>query len=813
MEHQDMDEEELPLVQEGDAIQDDGKKDDLTPTQPASPDTPFKKWMDSFRFRKRGVSTIQERYVFGWPSPPKGSSPRGSPSRPPIPFDQSTEKGSPRSSILHTVRTTTMSTSTSQATRSRGATTSTANQSTTSDMRNSADTDRSHPVFVDQAAEERAGKRREVVKELVKTEVNYVQGLKALVGVSDETSCYESLVWILIQFAQVLSIFNARGQIQENIQQICGIHEDFLSQLRKVSPSSAEHLSHDSSDLVSRGMDKPTGTMTLNVLRNLQNLSLKPRGAKAAYNQKVKALVCDPSESLEVAREIERLSASFSTYERFCSNYELLNQDINLLRRSVPDWSTYDQGIEALSKSVASTATRKQEENKSMSMNDLMIKPIQRICRYPLILQELMKTTPVSDSPSAHEAIGQILENLRILVARINSATGNPVNEDRIQKTLLLQSKLRFSEHNAFRDIYRDLGPMALCGVLFVTYQTPSQITGEFMVCVLFHSHFLIARGLGDCHRLEIVACIYMDDANMDGLQNGRGMSCYGCPFSWKVLFQAEDETYELVFSAASAIEEKLWRTEILKCSAALAEMVKPGGTMGSSKYTVASLTRRTSMDSMALSRKSRAPNVIIRKTNCPHSSETTSPDSEMFRPGKPEPECGPINVIAKRSDRIRLERAISDIYTRDVLPMPGMATGRGDLFSRKSLRRRLSIHAFKRSSSISSSHSAALVPESRSVEEYSEDKQLIPTRDSSGDQHSMDQDCESPTTPNSAHLAFRLRQTPGEPGSVSTHRRDKNRSLDSTPDSPSRKKWGSPMTLLNALSPKSPKSPKARGM
>jgi hypothetical protein len=67
-------------------------------------------------------------------------------------------------------------------------------------------------------------------------------------------------------------------------------------------------------------------------------------------------------------------SLSFSAYDRFCSNYELLTQDVALLRRSVANWTVYDQGIEALSKSVASTDRRRQEENKSMTLNDLLIK-------------------------------------------------------------------------------------------------------------------------------------------------------------------------------------------------------------------------------------------------------------------------------------------------------------------------------------------------------------------------------------------------------------------------------------------------------
>lgn len=73
------------------------------------------------------------------------------------------------------------------------------------------------------------------------------------------------------------------------------------------------------------------------------------------------------------------------------------------------------------------------------------------------------------------------------------------------------------------QDIYKDLGPMTLCGVLHVTYQTPGQTTGYFMVCVLFNSYLLLARGAEDVRRLEVVACIYLGDLKEETIQNGQG--------------------------------------------------------------------------------------------------------------------------------------------------------------------------------------------------------------------------------------------------------------------------------------------------
>lgn len=83
-----------------------------------------------------------------------------------------------------------------------------------------------------------------------------------------------------------------------------------------------------------------------------------------------------------------------------------------------------------------------------------------------------------------------------------------------------------FKQH-ALQSIYKDLGPMVLCGVLHVTYQTAETTNGDFMVCVLFHRYLLFAKGVEDLHRLEAVACVYLGDLKIDALQNGRGEQAF----------------------------------------------------------------------------------------------------------------------------------------------------------------------------------------------------------------------------------------------------------------------------------------------
>lgn len=67
-------------------------------------------------------------------------------------------------------------------------------------------------------------------------------------------------------------------------------------------------------------------------------------------------------------------SKSFKLYEDFCCNFELLLQDVSLLRGSIPNWEAFEGGIESLSKSVTSLENKLLTDNRSMSLSDLVVK-------------------------------------------------------------------------------------------------------------------------------------------------------------------------------------------------------------------------------------------------------------------------------------------------------------------------------------------------------------------------------------------------------------------------------------------------------
>lgn len=55
-----------------------------------------------------------------------------------------------------------------------------------------------------------------------------------------------------------------------------------------------------------------------------------------------------------------------------------------------------------------------------MDIAGFMIKPVQRICKYPLLLQELMKYTPLEEQLERAQ-LETALERIKVLVSKIDN--------------------------------------------------------------------------------------------------------------------------------------------------------------------------------------------------------------------------------------------------------------------------------------------------------------------------------------------------------------------------------------------------------
>ena len=194
------------------------------------------------------------------------------------------------------------------------------------------------------------------------------------------------------------------------------------------------------------------------------------------------------------------------------------------------------------------------------------------------------------------------------------------------------------------------------------------------------------------------------------------GLECHSAPFSWKLIFESDQLLYELILCACSAREEQEWRALIQEhiCKLAQAECqassvrdssgfensvlcldIKALGPIFGLPGTIA--RQKSIQRALTVDGRRRACQVIIKDT---FSLKETG-DSPVGSPGVLARSRSLMStnhipyLIPRRGDRQRLEQKMSDVWTRDRLPYPGM-TGRkgGHLIrtSTMSLMRRISL-------------------------------------------------------------------------------------------------------------------------
>ena len=199
-------------------------------------------------------------------------------------------------------------------------------------------------------------------------------------------------------------------------------------------------------------------------------------------------------------------------------------------------------------------------------------------------------------------------------------------------------------------------------------------------------------------------------------------------------MFESDLKLYELLFSACSPAEEQAWkhhlrqisdpstRDEVLEIhrnlTSELIHEIKPlASVFGQSQP----LLRRISIKRAAtLASRSQMCQVVIRNTmSTDHAPPGSASTSQIGRSQSlMTPNHIPI-LCPRRSERVQLESAMSDIYTKDALPFPGMRGSENPFrASAHSVMRKLSMASItssfsRRSASLASLHSSRPKPQS----------------------------------------------------------------------------------------------------
>ncbi|KAI1433737.1 Dbl homology domain-containing protein [Xylaria sp. CBS 124048] len=527
-------------------------------------------------------------------------------------------------------------------------------------------------LYTDPAVTERLLQRRRILEELITTEESYIGDIRFLMNV------YVTILASLPPLHHGL-----RSSINQNLTDIIELHEEILGELHHIVPDS--EYSQPDHIVVNPILPVDGGHHRWHSLDSVP----EDKGGRS-WLQSVPSVIAEPSVAAEVAQIFGKKINRFFIYEEYGARYELMIKDIASTHRTLPHWEHYQKGIEALAASLSATNNNTRPSRKSLTIGDLLVKPIQRICRYPLLFAELLKYTPVCDCPDSHMEIESVLMRLREATAEINRATDDPGVKVSLEQTWLLQDRLVFPNQRsnaASKSTIRSFGQIRLCGALHVCWQNKDGVMGQYMVSLLYRECLCLATAGKSDQTYTIQACIGLDTIKIEEADNGRGLQCHTAPFSWKVVFECDHQLYEIIMTACSRKEEMEWRKHLSDVKK-FGSYEQPGPTFYSSNSlhikslgTVfrkpGSVARRLSIHrATTIGPKSPLCQVILKNTSMVDHNSSSNLPSSINRSQSLLTTNTRLPVLAPpRAERARLEALLSDVWSRKVLPFPGITT------------------------------------------------------------------------------------------------------------------------------------------
>ncbi|KAI1415937.1 Dbl homology domain-containing protein [Hypoxylon sp. FL1857] len=527
-------------------------------------------------------------------------------------------------------------------------------------------------VSNDPGVTERLLQRRRILEEIINTEESYIGDVKFLMN-----------VYVTILASLPSPHMGLRSSINRNLTDIVELHEEILGELHRVVPNS-EYTQPDRIPIT----PTPPAAKKHHRWRSLDSVPEDKGGT--TWLQNIPSVIAEPTVAAEVAHIFRKRMNRFFIYEEYGAKYEMMIKDVASAHRTLPQWETYQKGLEALAASLGAVNHHLEDSRKSLTIGDLLVKPIQRICRYPLLFAELLKYTPVCDCPSSHMEIENILIRLREATAEINRATDDPRMKNSMEQTWLLQDRLVFPHQKldaVSKTTVRSFGQVRLCGALHVCWQTSDGVDGAYMVTLLYKDCLCLATANRADPIYTIQACISLSDIKVEEVDNGRGLQCHTAPFSWKLVFECDHQLYEIIMTACSSKEEIEWRTRLARYNAVESNEfsepifyssiflnIKSLGTIFGKPGTIA---RRLSIHrATTVGPKSPLYQVILKNTSTMKDNSSTNSTSQINRSQSLLTTNSRIPVLApSRGDRARLEALLADVWSRKVLPFPGITS------------------------------------------------------------------------------------------------------------------------------------------
>jgi hypothetical protein len=273
----------------------------------------------------------------------------------------------------------------------------------------------------------------------------------------------------------------------------------------------------------------------------------------------------------------------------------------------------------------------------------------------------------------------------------MNNAKENPIRARALETTWLIGDRLTFSSQVPRSVFLQLLGHVKLVGALYIAYRSRDRIKGAYVICVLFESCLLLASCDEDSSKYRVLVGIALANATIEETDNAKGLQCHTAPHAWKIVFEQGARMYELIFTACSAVESDMWRTHIAKGIESQITAVADGKanvfelqspltadmkSIGKAFGKPGSFVRRMSVQRAATIGSTADLNQVIIKNTQAVKEVLENSSQGSFQIPRSQSVATPSHVqtlAPRRADRHRLENILSDVWSRDILPYPGM--------------------------------------------------------------------------------------------------------------------------------------------
>lgn len=370
---------------------------------------------------------------------------------------------------------------------------------------------------LDPATIERMSERKHALEELITTEEYYIRDLRSL---KDQyLPILRDCVWISSDVRQAMA---------RNVTEMLELHSTLLEKIARALPCTTQMIQGHGIDVHTKNMDRYP-------------------------------ILADPSAASEVAKAFDATIMAFFVYEEYSGKYQEVMKAPKRSDRSSEAF--YGKGAEALIGATNSWDNRGDYGKRAMELYDMLFKPIQRLCKYPLLFRDIEVNTPAIDCPDTNRLLEKLRYRLDEAIRQVNVANSDQNVRERIGKTWLLQDRLVFQEKSL---PVRLLGHVSLCSAIHVTWQSvrESYPRSEYMACILFKSHLIFATVPKPDH-YKVKFAITLAVARLEESSHGKGLYSPEAPHTWKIVFEANHRIYEVLCTACSEEEETVWRNQI----------------------------------------------------------------------------------------------------------------------------------------------------------------------------------------------------------------------------------------------------------